>query len=398
MKHSIFSASGASRWSACPGSLALSRGAPRTSNPAAREGTAGHTLAERCLAVDALFPEPVDHEGEIIDVEGFEIEVTEDLALAVQSYVDYVRGFSGMRWTETTSNYASLLGVDTEEGFGTNDCIILDSTILHVIDLKLGRGFVDPVKNKQCILYAAGAVDAIEAVGEEITEIHIHIFQPRVTAKPIPYVLTRDELREQVELLRAAAQRAQEAMLTFTAESVKDWKWVKEYLHAGETQCKYCPAAAFCPQLRGYAEDLTGDDISYMADAGPGFLSEALSRVPLVERWVEAVQEAAMSRLSAGKPVDGYKLVLGREGNRKWSDPVKAEAAFEGLDAELTHTPPKLLSPAQMEKALKKAKLKCDLEPLVTRNPAKPTMTVDSDPRQAWSPKEAIAEEFGIVE
>lgn len=393
MKHSIFSASGAERWANCPGSLALSKGCARTSNPAAREGTAGHELAEKCLAANT---DPVAYEGDIIQVEGHDIEVTEDLAIAVQAYVDYVRGFSGMRWAETTSHYARLLGVDDDEGFGTNDCLILDGTVLHVIDLKLGRGFVDPINNKQTILYAAGAVDAIEAVGEEVTEIHLHIFQPRVTAKPVPFVISRAELHGHVAALRLAAQRAQEAMLTFTPESVKDWKWVKAYLHAGESQCKYCPAAAFCPQLRGYAEDLTGDDIEYMVGAGPGFLAEALSKVPLLERWIEAVQTEVMRRLSEGKPVDGYKLVLGREGNRKWSDPEKAEAAFADLDVALTHAPAKLLSPAQMEKALKKAKLARDLEPLVVRNPAKPTVTVESDPRPAWSNN--IAEEFGVVE
>lgn len=100
MKHSLFNASGAERWANCPGSLALSKDAPRSTNPAAREGTAGHLLAEQCLKDGT---DPVQYEGIVIEVEGHDIEVTDELALAVQCYVDYVRGITGIRWKTSSA-------------------------------------------------------------------------------------------------------------------------------------------------------------------------------------------------------------------------------------------------------------------------------------------------------
>jgi hypothetical protein len=393
MKHALFSASGAERWVNCSGSLALSAIAPvRPSGAAAREGTAGHTLADECLTKNL---EPVDFEGVVFNVEGHDIEITDELALAVQAYVDYVRGISGLRWTETRTYYSQLLGVDTEEAFGTTDCSILNGTVLHIVDAKFGRKFVDAKKNKQTILYAAGVVDTIEAIGEEVTEIHLHIVQPRVSEKPIPYVMTREELRAEVAVMREAAQKAQEANIAFV--DVKDKAWAKRYLSPGETQCMWCPAASFCPALRAEADDLTGEDTEHLNGLSSEYIAEALGRVPLLERWIEAVQHEALSRLSNGKPVQGFKLVLGREGNRRWNDVDKAAEAFGDLPVDVTHKPAALLPPAQMEKALKKLKLARSLGDLVVRNPAKPTMTTADDPRAEWSPANAIAEEFGVV-
>ena len=47
--HSQYSASASARWLACPGSLSLSVGAPRTGSAAARRGTAAHEVAAELL-------------------------------------------------------------------------------------------------------------------------------------------------------------------------------------------------------------------------------------------------------------------------------------------------------------------------------------------------------------
>lgn len=404
MKHSVFSASGAERWSNCAGSLALSQGIHKRSSFAADEGTAGHQLGERCIADET---EPYDFIGEIIPVAGNgddiitnEIEVTLDLAEAVSKYVEYVRGISGTRWLETRIYYAQLLGVPEEEGFGTGDCAILNGTILHVIDAKFGRGYVNPVENKQMILYGAGVVDALETVGEEVTEIHLHVMQPRVSDKPMPFVMTRDELRGHVEKLRIAAQRAMEATISFT--NLDNDAWVKMYLNAGEYQCQWCPAAAFCPALRAEVNQFTGacDEefgIVSLLEQLPGKeLGKYQTQVGLVEIWVKAVEHETLRRLTLGESVPGFKLVKGREGNRKWADPEAAAQAF--ADVEEAFEPAQLKTPPQVEKALKKDKeRKALIEKLVVRSPAKPTMTTEDDPREKWQ-EAAGADEFAVVE
>lgn len=400
MQHSIFSASAAERWSNCAGSLALSRGIESRSSEAAREGTAGHSLGEACLING---DDPLDHEGDIIPVEGCIVEVTDELALAVQFYVDYVRGISGMLWTEQRTYYGTLLGIDDDEAFGTTDCSILDGRILHVIDAKFGRKFVNPERNKQTILYAAGTVESIEAVGEEVDEIWLHIVQPRVSEKPIPYKMTREQLREIVAELHVAAQRAQEALITFTTPD--DAAWGERYLNPGEDQCQWCPAAAFCPALRKVADDFAPSDIaeefaivSYLEAVPVERVDTMMNTLPLVERWTEAVKHEAMRRLTRGDAMPSYKLVLGREGNRRYADVERAAEAFAVLSVTLTHKPAELLSPAQMEKMLKKnaKSMLPQLAELVVRNPAKPTLTSRDDPREAWT-GQTIAEEFGVV-
>lgn len=405
MKHSVFSASGAERWSNCPGSLVLSQGIKRRSSFAADEGTAGHELGENCIANDT---EPYDFIGEIIPVRGNggdeitnEIEVTLDLAEAVSKYVEYVRGITGTRWLETQIYYATLLGVPEEEGFGTTDCCILDGTVLHVIDAKFGRGYVNPEKNKQMMLYAAGTVDAMEAVGEEITEIWLHVVQPRVSDKPVPYVMTRDELRKEVEWLRERAQLAMEATISFT--SIDDAAWVKRYLVAGEYQCQWCPAAAGCPALKAEVSEFiaASDDefgiINFLEQLPAKTLGKYQTQVGLVEIWVKAVEHETLRRLTRGDTVPGFKLVKGRDGNRRWANVDTASEAFRDIE-DIAFDPPTLKSPAQLEKALKKDKERKELlATLVVRNPAKPTMTTADDPREPWT-EAAAADEFGTVE
>ena len=405
MKHSVFSASGAERWSNCPGSLVLSQGIQRRSSFAADEGTAGHELGEKCIANNE---EPYDFIGEIIEVRGnggtevtSEIEVTLDLAEAVSMYVEYVRGISGTRWLETKIYYAKLLGVPEEDGFGTGDCCILNGTVLHVIDAKFGRGYVNPEKNKQMTLYAAGVVDAMETVGEEITEIHLHVVQPRVSDQPVPYIMSRDELREAVEWLRERAQLSMEATNTFT--HIGNEAWVKKYLTPGEYQCQWCPAAAGCPALRAEVSEFTAaaDDefgiTNFLDQLSPESLGKYQSQVGLVELWVKAVEHETLRRLTRGDRVPGFKLVKGREGNRKWANEDAAAEVFKDIE-DIAFDPPTLKSPAQLEKVLKKDKARKDLiATLVVRNPARPTMTTADDPREPWT-EAAAADEFATVE
>src|SRR5690606_26092408 len=50
--HAELGASSAHRWMKCAGSIALSRGIPNVDSEYAREGTAAHELAEKCLRRD----------------------------------------------------------------------------------------------------------------------------------------------------------------------------------------------------------------------------------------------------------------------------------------------------------------------------------------------------------
>lgn len=385
--HSLFSASAADRWGNCAGSLAMSRGIPDQSGHAAREGTAGHALGELCIKQGT---DPVDYIGDII--EG--IEIDDDLALNVRDYVEYVRGMSGTVYLETRINYAHVLKVDLDEAFGTADCVIWDGNTIKVIDLKLGRRWVDVKNNWQLTLYAAGIVLSLEEVGEVVDRIELHIYQPRVSKAVSPHVYTRQELDTQVQILREAAHRAQEASATFTG--VKNLEWVEKYLVPGEAQCQWCRAKAVCPALAAEADDFypsseeSDDDfdvVSVLQLTPEKDIADALARIPLVEIYIKAVRTEAFSRLAQGKSLPGYKLTLGREGHRRWKDEKKAVDYLtlgEGIDEAVIFSK-SLLTPPALEKALKKAKVKCNFDDFITRNPAKPTLAPASHPGEPWT-------------
>lgn len=403
--HSIYSASAAGRWYYCVGSIAMCRGLPkRGSGPAAREGTACHTLGERCLRSG---DDAYDHIGDEIEVEGQTFEVDDEMADAVQLYVDYVRGISGMKWYEVLTYYGSLVGVPDDEAFGTSDTVVLDGTVLHIIDAKFGRRYVSPEKNKQLMLYAAGVVEAVEAVGEEVTEVVLHIVQPRVTARPVPFHMTREELAAVVADFRERVQRAEEAGLLFQPAwategfaSQQALAWVENYLQEGETQCQWCEAAAVCPKLRTAVDEFAAGsiedfDVVNVLEATDGsYIQEALEKIPLVETWIKAVEHEGFRRLTNGKKVPGYKLITGREGNRKWIDEDQVREVFEDLGNDLENR--KLKSPAQIEKVLKKDPRKAKIAGMTQRSPARPTMVRSDDPRKEWV-EAASHDEFGVV-
>lgn len=387
--HSLFSASASERWARCPGSLALAYGTGSASatSYAAAEGTACHEAGELCLRDDSL--QVSDLIGTVFQVEDFRIPFTDELADLVQTYVEYVRGLPGTRLVEVRCDYTAALGLPLGQGFGTSDAVLLDGTTVHVVDAKFGRKYVAPEANTQLALYAVGVVATIESMlGEQVDKVVLHIVQPRVTGKGTYAELDRAGLDTIMVKLRTAAQQGLAAIEAYIAG-----KPILPFLHPGPTQCQWCPARAACPALKLLAEDaLTAAPVAKMTEAD---LAAAMSNVDVLEVYAEAVRAEVIRRCSDGQGVTGWKMVLGREGNRKWADEAAAEKALEKvLPKDKIYTQPKLLSVAQMERALKGTKM--DLEPLVKRDPPKPALATADDPRPAWSANAHIADEFEV--
>lgn len=65
------------------------------------------------------------------------------------------------------------------EGFGTSDFIAVHPEILHIVDLKMGKGVrVNAEWNTQGMLYALGALDEISIMHD--CTVRISIVQPRL--------------------------------------------------------------------------------------------------------------------------------------------------------------------------------------------------------------------------
>ena len=68
----------------------------------------------------------------------------------------------------------------SDKCYGTADCILLSENRICVIDLKSGKWAVDPVKNKQLMIYGLGALTRYGGGNPDIT-MELTIVQPKVS-------------------------------------------------------------------------------------------------------------------------------------------------------------------------------------------------------------------------
>jgi hypothetical protein len=372
---------------ACPGSVRLSKDAPRRSSRYADEGTAAHQLAERCLAdgVDAA-----TRIGEVELVNGAAWDVTEEMAEAVQVFLDQVRG--AMQPGDTLLQEQRFdLSALYPGMFGTNDaCVVSPSRgRLFVLDYKHGKGHaVEAIGNPQLRYYGLGALMSLKPVG--IREIVLTIVQPRAPHRDGP---VRSETITVMDLLEWTAD------LKRAATATED---VFAPVRAGEW-CTFCPAAGTCPALRDKAleaamADFGGATITVPADPGvlsPEEMARLLDSADLIDKWLAAVRAHALHLAESGQPVPGYKLV-DKRATRKWRDEgaVPQHLSAMGLGPDDTHDR-KLRSPAAIEKLLPKEK-RAALADLVEKVSSGVNLVRDDDARPSRTAS-AIADFAGFV-
>lgn len=199
-EHSRYGASSMSRWSVCPGSVALLEQYPTQTSHHAQEGTEAHNWAEvklnRAIAGEEI---PVCPDGDMED--------------HLNGYVSYCMGLleqnsDGYR----VEGQFSLNHIQAKHGrvFGTNDfCCWKEFEILHVVDLKYGKHKVKAMGNKQLMFYALGAIRECKI---DPVLIYLHIYQPRAgKRKPYDYhEISIGELLSFEAELKAAIKRVDE--------------------------------------------------------------------------------------------------------------------------------------------------------------------------------------------
>ena len=393
--HARLSPSGASRWMACPGSVVLEAAYPDKGSVYADEGTAAHTLASYCLDDNMHASEYL---GEAILVGERRFPVTDDTVRYVQSYVDLVREYAvgGTLLVEQRVPIGHLTG---EEGAGgTSDAVVIKGRELIVIDLKYGMGVqVYAEDNPQLKMYALGAYEEFGLLSDFDT-VTMVIHQPRlnhVAEWTIPLS----------QLLAFGKEVSHAAGVVAEAVSVADIG-VDSYLNPGEKQCRFCKAKATCPALKAEVADIvhdtaTLDDFADLvphapdSQTGDNYLSVAMSKVGLVEDWCKAIRAEVERRLLAGQSVDGYKLVEGKRGNRKWADPANAEALFKSFRMRQDEMYDfSLISPTAAEKVFKEnPKRWVKVQEHITRSEGKPSVAPATDKRPALA-VQSVADDF----
>lgn len=332
--HAILSPSGEHRWGACPGAPAMELDLPATSSKYADEGTAAHFLASECLTsgVNALA-----HKGKLIHVtdEGSEwddspgkwcrvFKVDADMVRHIQVYLDIVRDYakSGPLLVEQSLPIDHITGEADAEG--TGDAVVLPDGEIIVIDLKYGQGLeVSAEDNGQLKMYALGALKKYEMLGE-YQRARLVIVQPRINTRPSEWDIGIDEL---VVWGEETSKRAATALTALEFRS--NWMGREyQYLNPGEKQCHFCKAKATCPALASNVaeivgaqfEDITPEhikaEVAKMASDSAQLVGAMMESVGLIEDWCTAIRAEVERRLIAGEPVEGYKLVQGKRGNR----------------------------------------------------------------------------------
>lgn len=347
-EHSELSASACKRWWNCPGSIALARGVPRRDTAYSLEGTAAHTLADLCLG-DGLTQDTVDFvdrtvAGHLVD---------DEMAEAVQVYVEFVRGMKGVVQIEKHVRLDSLN--PPAPMFGTCDAFAYDAAAkrLHIADLKYGRGVWVPAEgNPQLLYYALGATLAL-GLDQPVTEIEATIVQPRNTRGGA----VRSTTVTPMELLEWSGDLIEHAHAALAPDAP---------LVAGD-HCGFCPVAGKCPRRAetnlAVAQLAFADAVDPRPTPGPApailltndELGTLLHKLDAIESWAKDAKALALSELRAGRAVGDWKLVES-EGRDAWNNEQEAQdfMFLSGLDP---YAAPKTVSPAQARGRIASAKV-----------------------------------------
>lgn len=366
--HSRLGASSMYRWSACPGSVALCDTVPPSvSSSYAKEGTDAHALAAWFLTSGARIETwPLGKEFGY-DNHGTWVTFTpnNEMLNAIGVYLNAIADIGVTNPAHRFFEQRFDLSAIHPGCFGTADAVLYDppQRILHVIDYKHGAGIpVHPKNNPQLLYYGLGALENFKF---PVKTIRLTIVQPRC-GDPENAVRSWD-----VDLMTLIDFRADLKGYAEAAEAPN------ALLHAGD-HCRFCPAAAICPELNAKRLRAVQMDFSPQVDYNPQALRAALDARPAVQAWLKAVDQFAYAEAEAGRCPPGYKLV-NKKARRAWRD---EEAALKFLkqskfpESEILE-PVSLKSPAQIEKLTGKNFMNA----FVVAESSGTTLVADSDPR-----------------
>lgn len=369
--HARLSASSAHRWLVCPGSP----GGESEPTIHTATGTLAHHVAAVAYQRRAYLERAL---GEKHTVDGFEVEIDQEMVNHVRFYLDTLDDDRLVRdhaWVEMPL-IDELSKVDPDFG-GTADYVRYRPSTqeLWVVDLKYGSGvYVEVYDNKQLRMYALGAMlTVLRKHGYIVKRVKSTVVQPRYEgAEPV-----RGEEFNALDLLDFAADLQAAAVLT---------RQPNPPLVAGD-HCGFCPKRRTCSELERHRHAVTqANDVAMLPAEQIGALLTSWHRA---KAQGKAIEEHAYTLACKGVAIPGWKLV-DKTARRKWKreGDVVEWAEANALDP---YAPREVLSPAQLEERVKataprgkKKEAAAQLEQFVERVSSGTALVPESDSRPAF--------------
>ena len=368
--HARFSPSAADRRLHCTPSLVLEEQFEDEQSVYAAEGSAGHALAEHLIKryLKQRTERPVSD------------YYTEELLEAVDNYVEFVTGEIEQARLECRDPvFAVEQRIDASEYvegcFGTADMVIITDKVVHIIDLKLGKGVpVYAEDNPQLMIYGLGVLSMAEMLYDPKI-VRLTIYQPRIGNSSTWDIAPKELKKWGTEVLRPRGAMALMGVGEYAAGS-----W-----------CRFCKARNKC---RARAEEFLS--LAKMEFSQPSLLtdeeiSEVLKKADDLSKWAAEVYAYAQDEaIIHGKEWPGYKIVEGRS-NRKYSSDEEVAAAAEAAGYKDIYKK-SLIGIGEMERLMGKDEFKKVLGRLIYKPQGKLTLVPISDPRKAITKTTASAE------
>lgn len=375
--HALLSASSAERWLACPPSAVAAEAYVNEGSDFTREGTLAHEVAE--LVARTVAKITPDFIADLKNWTGSE-DITQEMIDCAEGYRDYIQEQihqdDALVMLEQRVDFSPWV----PGGFGTADCIIIQGNVMDVIDYKFGKGVaVSAIDNPQEKCYGLGALNDY-GFAYEIEKVRLHIYQPRINNVSV-YELTADEL----------LAWGDNEVKPIAEQAIKG----KGKYNAG-AWCKFCPHAGRCRHLTKICTEYvqTHGLKAKLPVLAPFEVAEILAMEPVINLWLKRVKDQALTSMLNGEQVPGYKVVAGR-GSRNWADDIEVAATLSAAGySQEDYTETKLLSVAQMEKALGKKKVAEVVGGQILTHTGAPTIAPETDKRPVYNP----ADDFDNLE
>lgn len=368
--HAKLSASGASRWATCPGSVQMEDGIPDKESIYAQEGTLAHEMSELKLK---HYLDPKGFGKRKLNAAIKKLKENELYQAEMESYTDTYVDFIKEKALSFPSNpYIEIeKRVDfsrwVDGGFGTCDCVLIHGSTLSIIDLKYGKGVpVSSEQNEQLILYALGAYDAFNLI-YNLDKIELNIVQPRINNFST-WEISLTELLLWGDYFKVQAEKA----LGGNGELVPSAK-----------ACKFCKARDICTARAENNLSLESEIKLKPNEIPKDKLYEYISRGEDIAKWVADLKAYALDMCLKGEDVKGLKAVAGRT-SRSWTNQDEAinKLIEGGIDEAIIYDKVPLTL-AKLEKALGKQQFTTLVGDMVVTSEGKPTLVFENDKRPA---------------